>query len=177
MLISDHHRVLYQQYYAAHPPCVLRPHRWQPLVERLVQATGALSILDYGCGPAANLARFAPWLVHNYDPGVPEFAGAPAPADLVVCMHALEHVEPDCLGAVLAHLRVCTSGYVLVVVSCQSSTKLLPDGTPWHTCVHNGAWWQTRLQSLGAEILRIADDDMPTQSYGGLYRREDLSYG
>jgi hypothetical protein len=31
------------------------------------------------------------------------------------------------------------------VISCEASSKILPDGTPWHTCVRPAEWWRRKL--------------------------------
>ena len=168
---SPTHLALYAAHYAQHPPRE-RPHRWQAMVEHVAQEVGATTILDYGCGPAANLARFSAVPVVSYDPAVPVYAEEPAPADLVVCMHMLEHVEPAHVTAVLRHLWSLARVAALVTVSCQPSTKQLPDGTPWHSFVKPPHWWATILAALATpgtcEALPV---ERPGLEYGCLLRR------
>ena len=161
----------YQAHYAQHSARE-RPHRWQGIVERLSGELGAISVLDYGCGPAANLARFSALHVTSYDPAVPEYAPEPAPVDLVVCMHVLEHVEPEYLDATLLHLWRLVRIAALVTVSCQVSTKLLPDGSPWHCCVKPPAWWEATLTALVIPgTLEPLPVERPGLEYGCLLRR------
>ena len=168
---SPAHIARYEAHYAQHPPRE-RPHRWQNIVERLAQGVGATSVLDYGCGPLANLARFSALPVMSYDPAVPAYAAEPRPADLVVCMHMLEHVEPEYITAVLAHVWSLTRMAALVTVSCQPSTKYLPDGTPWHSFINPPCWWADRLATLAmpgtCEALPV---ERPEVEYGCLLRR------
>ena len=148
MLLSDHHRWQYAQYYQAKALPPLRPHAWQHLVNALVAGSGIppWSVLDYGCGPQAALHHFATYPVQNYDPAIPDYVRPPQPADLVVCWHVLEHVEPECLGAVLAHIQGLAQQAILCAVSCEPSTKVLPDGSPWHTVVQSPKWWGQTLE-------------------------------
>jgi Methyltransferase domain len=150
MRISRHHAALYQQYYEARPTLML-PSRWIDRVETLAARLQAQTILDYGCGPGRGLSRFLTRPVRDYDPGVADLATAPRAADLVVCIHVLEHVEPASLDEVVDHLQWLARKAVFVVVSCEASTKTLPDGSPWHTLVRDASWWRKYLHDFVAQ--------------------------
>lgn len=160
--ISDKHRALYRQHYAALPPdTVLRPHAWTHRVIDIAQLFGVRTILDYGSGPERVLERtLLEWRVSSYDPAL-EFEDDPAalrPADLLVCHHVLEHVELELLDAVVIHLRALTHRAAYIAIGTQPSTKTLPDGTPWHTIVQGRAWWRWELGFMDWRIL-----DLPPQ--------------
>ena len=78
-----------------------------PRVSQLVETIGAKRLLDYGCGSRRSLLKSLNCNVEyeGYDPSVPEYSAPPSPADLVVCIDVLEHIEPESLDAVLDHLR------------------------------------------------------------------------
>jgi hypothetical protein len=182
MLLSDAHQLRYERYYATKLPRVRR-HAWHGLVDALVADLGATSVLDYGCGQEGNLARYAAYPVANYDPGVPEWAIGTQPVDLVVCHHVLEHIEEACLEAVVLDLLGLVRQAVLLLISCEPSTKTLPDGTPWHTCVHLGDWWAIVLQQIVTlyglpfhlwELPRHLYHETPTE-FGCLLVRKDVS--
>jgi hypothetical protein len=145
--ISLYHASLYQQYYKTHPGVVV-PSRWVDRVKELAELVQARTILDYGCGPSRGISRFLPYAVRDYDPGVEGLDTPPKPVDLVCCIHTLEHVEPACLDAVVDHLQWLARKAVFVVVSCEASTKLLPDGSPWHTIVRDAKWWRSYLKGF-----------------------------
>lgn len=172
MLMRHQHRLRYRQYYAARAlPIPDKPHAWQRYVDELMFAadTAGWTVLDYGCGPQAALSHFAWYPVTNYDPGTSAYARLPHSADLVVCWHVLEHVEPDCLAHVLRHLRKLARQALLVAVSCQSSTKVLLDGTPWHTIVEHPDWWaQTLTAAWGVTPETRRFPAMATE-YRGLF--------
>ena len=69
-------------------------------------------LLDYGCGSRRSLMEtFKPKRdvrVQCYDPAVPEYSDPPVPAQMVVCLDVLEHIEPECLEDVLDHLAELT---------------------------------------------------------------------
>jgi hypothetical protein len=177
MLITPRHRRRYEHYYEAKGQSPQRPHAWQPAVDALVLEHGGWRVLDYGCGPQAILSHYASYPVQNYDPAVPAYAAAPAPTDLVVCWHVLENVEQHRLTTVLAHIETLACRAILCAVSCVPSTKVLPDGTPWHTIVREPAWWDATLQAAwaGFEATHGLAAAQPETEYRALFvrRRND----
>ncbi|MBP8231745.1 MAG: hypothetical protein KAY22_05525 [Rhizorhabdus sp.] len=163
-MISERHRQLYQQHYKGRTVAP-RPNPWLHVIERLAREIEARDILDYGCGISRGVSRFSSYPVRDFDPGVPECAAPPTAADFVVSIHALEHVEPDMIDAVLLHMQSLARKAILLVVSCEASTKLLPDGSPWHSFVKPASWWHHYLTDyvpippkaarLGAEYAGI----------------------
>lgn len=123
--------------------------KWAEPVRDLLRRTGGSTVLDYGCGKGT-LAKALPDLqISEYDPAVPGKDGEPAPADIVVCTDVLEHVEPDCLGAVLRDLDRLALRALLVNVSLRVGRRRLPDGTPAHRLVRSADWWQQELRAFG----------------------------
>lgn len=147
MRASDHHIDLYRKYYET--ITVQRaPSVWLPTVELIAKRVGAKTVVDYGCGMARGLSFSKKiGLVTNYDPALVGLNNAPSPGshDMVACIHMLEHVEPGTLDDVLVHIELIATKAVFIVVSCQESTKLLPDGSPWHSFVQSPLWWHCRL--------------------------------
>jgi hypothetical protein len=123
-----------------------------PSVTALIDATGAKSLLDYGCGAMCNLARhITPG--HDveyiaYDPGVPAYCAEAEPAELVCCIDVLEHIEPDCLDIVLKDLRRCTKGVGFFTVHTGPAVKTLSDGRNAHLIQEPPAWWLPKLMAL-----------------------------
>lgn len=119
---------------------------------------GAKSILDYGCGGGTLADALQVRDVRQYDPAIPEHAADPEPADLVVCTDVLEHVEPECLDAVLAHLvSLSRLGLYLCIATRPDSKKTLPDGRNPHLSLHVGEWWIDRMEALMTVECGIAD--------------------
>jgi hypothetical protein len=86
-------------------------------VRGIAQVYDCRSLLDYGCGNQTLLeALRLPW-ARGYDPCVPGLDGTPEPADLVVCTDTLEHVEPECIEAVLDHIRSLSKRLLYVSIS------------------------------------------------------------
>lgn len=119
------------------------------------------TVLDYGCGQG-NLGRALPFEIAEYDPCVPGKDAPPAPADIVACIDVLEHIEPECLDDVLAHLRSLTREVAFLVISTQPAVTKLPDGRNAHLIVQPGAWWAQRLSAHFALSNEVSE--------GGLFK-------
>ena len=146
MLISQAHAEKYVRHYRTLSK-PLGPHRWQSRVEKLALEVEARHVLDYGCG-RRRLEKFSKLPIVNYDPGIPEYAADPGPADLVVCLHVLEHVEPSCVDSVLEHLVSLSIKQLLIVVSCENGSEVFKDGENLHCFVRSSDWWRNRLNGF-----------------------------
>lgn len=124
----------------------------------LVGKTCATTILDYGCGAGA-LKRVLPGFdVREYDPGIAEKSALPEPADVVVCLDVLEHIEPEKLPAVLDHLAEMTLLACVVSIATRPAKKRLPDGRNAHLIIDNGSWWRQQFLSRGWRVsVRYCD--------------------
>ncbi len=131
--------------------------KWADAVLELAQRYDCGSVLDYGCGQGA-LARAIlaredrRLLVREYDPAIEGKDGRPSFADLAVCTDVLEHVEPDRLMTVLAHLQSLARRAVFVVINTQPSNKTLTEGRNAHLIVESSAWWCERLIAAGFTV-------------------------
>ena len=116
-------------------------------VLKLAEKLGTKSILDYGCGKGY-LAKAIEFPIWEYDPAVPGKDESPRPADLVVCTDVLEHIEPDCLMAVLADLRRVTKVIGYFTIHTGPARKTLPDGRNTHLIQKHRQWWKNRLKAF-----------------------------
>ena len=143
-LITEPYRALNAELHQSRPDYGRRGDRHASVVTKLMARWKTEDVLDYGCGKG-RLAAALP-NVRSYDPAVPAHAADPGPADLTVCTDVLEHVEPDCLDAVLGHLRDRTRFKCYAVISLKPDrSKALPDGSNPHRIVKPLAWWRERL--------------------------------
>ena len=124
-------------------------HEWAPRVEELAVELGASVVLDYGCGKGS-LAKALRIPCAEYDPAIPGKDAMPAPADLVVCTDVLEHVEIECVDAVLSHIGSLAQMAALICVSCIPGSKRLADGRQAHITIREPAWWRERLIEIGS---------------------------
>ena len=134
---------------------------------QIVKKHGSCSILDYGCGketlrtslegefPPINGMRIA-----GYDPGRAGFDSEPTPADLVVCTDVMEHVEPQCVDAVLGHLSDLTRRVAIIDVALTPAVKKLPDGRNAHICLKPRDWWLSYIKKYFVIIEQSANERM-----------------
>lgn len=145
MLISEKYRELNRKLHEERPDYGCTSSRYIPEIQSLAEAMGAQEILDYGCGKALLSQAVSRPRVINYDPAIGKWAGEPDPADLVVCIDVLEHVEPDCLEAVIRDLRRVTCRIGFFTVATKPAKKTLADGRNAHLIVENYRWWLPRI--------------------------------
>lgn len=127
-------------------------------IQQLAKQMGTKDILDYGCG-CQTLAKSLPFAISNYDPFIAGLDAEPRVHDFVVCSDVLEHIEPDCLGSVLAHLFSKVGKGLFIDVACRPAKKVLADGRNAHLIQQAPSWWLMQiLPSL---------EPMFTQSYAG----------
>lgn len=148
-LITPEYRALNVELHDRVPSYGTGGHKWAPTVRALVDQLGAKSVLDYGCGKGTLRKALDGIRVHEYDPAVPGKEIPPVSAGVVVCTDVMEHVEPECTDAVIAHLCGLATRAVLVAVSCKVGGKRLSDGRPAHIHVQTPDWWHERFMAAG----------------------------
>lgn len=114
------------------------------IVTDIVDKSGAVTLLDYGCGSMRNLAKVLEpdhdLQYQGYDPAVPG-AEKKEPADLVTCIDVLEHIEPELLDNVLDDLQSLSPGLAFMTVHTGPAQKILSDGRNAHLIQQPADWW------------------------------------
>ncbi len=119
--------------------------KWADVV-RQVSQSGRAAILDYGCGQQTLKKALGPaYRVTCYDPAIEGLDKPPQPHPVVACTDVLEHVEPECLDAVIADLARLTQEIALMVVHTGPAKKILPDGRNAHLIQEGSGWWTAKL--------------------------------
>lgn len=124
-------------------------------VLEIAASIGSHSILDYGAGKGY-LAKEIPFPIWEYDPAISGKEHSPRPADIVVCLDVLEHIEPDKLLVVLQDLARCTKRLGYFVIHTGPSSKFLADGRNAHLIQEPKHWWRKRLD-LNFRVAKIWD--------------------
>lgn len=116
-------------------------------VLNLYKTIEAKSLLDYGCGKGY-LAKLLDFPIWEYDPAIAGKDELPRPADLVVCIDVLEHIEPELLDSVLGHIQSCTKKLVYFVIDTKLAQKTLSDNRNTHLIIENLDWWIKKLSEF-----------------------------
>ena len=140
----------------------LSTRAWYALIEKAIQAWNPKSILDYGCGKKRFGNTFPHYMVNGYDPAVEGDDASPDPAELVICLDVLEHIEPDCLDAVLDDLRrvVLKKGFFSIATG--PSKRTLADGRNAHLIQKGPEWWlPTLMKRFRLESFQMREKGVP----------------
>jgi hypothetical protein len=138
--------------------------KYAGLVSEIVNRLGVTEVLDYGSGRGGLLAhvKFAHAVkMQCYDPAIPEFADDPIPMQMCAAIDVLEHIEPECLDAVLDDLQRCTGAVGLFTVCMRPAAKTLSDGRNAHLILQPMEWWLPKLWARFdiQTVQRMGDDD------------------
>jgi len=138
-------------------------------IKRLVDATRARTILDYGAGKglqyqpqkiiidgrhvADGVAEY--WDVDEvrcYDPGYEPHRALPTGRfDGVVCTDVLEHCPEEDLAWILEEIFSYATCFVYVNVACFPARKTLPSGENAHITIREPEWWHAIVADCGAQ--------------------------
>lgn len=145
-----------------------------PAVHKIMQAQGLTTLLDYGSG----FGRLGHWFAKNaghidlreYEPGIPKRAGAPQAAQMVACIDVMEHVEPDCVEAVLDHIQSLAQHRVYFNISLRLAGRKLSDGRNAHLTIQPLEWWCDHLKKRWKQKDIVVDDERKAFNWIGSLR-------
>lgn len=136
---------------------------WYSLVEAMIKSYNPASILDYGCGKGRFGSTYPHLMVEDYDPAIPGKDAPPVPAEMVVCMDVLEHIEPDCLDALLNDLKRVTLKWGFFTVGTAAAKKCLPDGRNAHLIQAGPEFWLPKIISrFELQVFRTREKGEPS---------------
>ena len=73
----------------------------------------------------------------------------------------MEHIEPDCLDAVIADLARVTKKILFVAISTIPSKRTMSDGRNTHLLVQNDVWWRGQFERAGFNVRRVWKTGLP----------------
>lgn len=139
-----------------------------PRIKRLIERTGAATLLDYGSGKGQMYQRSPVevtgtgtwpsireyWNVQDircYDPCYEPFNRLPDEKfDGVICTDVLEHCPEEDIPWILDELFGYAQKFVFANAACYPARKHLPNGENAHCTIREPAWWRERLQASAA---------------------------
>lgn len=151
-VISAAYRAMQAKLHAENPNYGVASVGFAPLVAQVIRGNNIRQLLDYGAGKG-RLAETLPQHVKEpvavipYDPAIEAWSAPPQPADMVTCIDVLEHIEPDCLDAVLDDLQRVTRMVGLFTVHTAPALKVLSDGRNAHLTQQPATWWLPKLMA------------------------------
>jgi 2-polyprenyl-3-methyl-5-hydroxy-6-metoxy-1,4-benzoquinol methylase len=155
-MISEDYLRLNQNLHETHGSFGSGGWRWVGVVIRYCREHKCETVLDYGCGKGA----FADWFptdvgisVAGYDPATAP--DDPDPADFVLCIDVMEHIEPGFLDEVLVHIRSKMKRCGIFLISTRKAKKMLADGRNAHLIVENEVWWGRQLQKHFGKVRNL----------------------
>lgn len=143
-------------------------------VKRLIDATGATSILDYGSGKGRQYELRSVKLpdgavaesivdywgvdyVHCYDPAYAPLSKLPEGRfDGVIATDVLEHCPEQDLAWIVDELFGFASRFVFANVVCDAARKRLPNGENAHCTIKPAEWWIELLKGVAANYPTLA---------------------
>lgn len=151
-LITEAYRQQQAQLHAENDSYGSASVAFAPVVAKVMNQYQVAELLDYGAGKLRLSSTISEKrLVDHrfkyipFEPSNPRFSETPEPAEMVACIDVLEHIEPDCLEAVLDDLLRVTKRIGLFTVSTVPAMKTLPDGRNAHLIVRPPQWWLSKI--------------------------------
>lgn len=144
MLITPEYRTAQELFHQQRDDYGRSGHKWAEHVRQFCEQLKTRDVLDYGAGKET-LQRALPFPIKMYDPCIPHLSTPPEPADFVVCTDVLEHIEPDCLDAVLDDIARLTKKLCFLEVATRPAVKFLPDGRNAHLIQWPASWWLPKI--------------------------------
>jgi hypothetical protein len=163
-------------------------------IKRLIDATGARTLLDYGAGKgqqyAANslelpdgtrIGRLLDYwgvaLIATYDPAYQPLSRLPSGKfDGVVCTDVLEHCPEEDLPWIADELFGFARRFVFANIASFPAIKTLPNGENAHCTVQPPAWWAGLLHAVahrhpGIRYRALVDTRFDRQAFLGWRRK------
>jgi hypothetical protein len=167
-------------------------------IKRMIEATGAQNILDYGAGKGQLYDRrdlktasgetiesvqdfWDVDFVHLYDPGYAPFSKLPEGTfDGVICTDVLEHCPEEDLPWLIGELFGYAGRFVFMTIASYPAVKVLPNGENAHVTIRSAEWWRDVIVGVAAarpEVVWEAWVEFRTMQGGKVSRSETRIQG
>jgi len=137
-------------------------------IKRLIDLTGARTILDYGSGKGLQYDP-KPFAVEGegewdslidywdidevtcFDPAFPPYSALPSGRyDGVISTDVLEHCPEEDIDWIVREIFSYAERFVYLAIACFPAAKLLPNGENAHCTVRPPEWWRGMLEEAAA---------------------------
>jgi hypothetical protein len=164
-----------------------------PHIKKLIKATAARTLLDYGCGKGQqywpNRIRDAEegieypdirsfWGVSDirlYDPGYAPHTEVPTGSfDGVICTDVLEHCPEEDVPWIVSELFQYAERFVYANVACFPARKRLPGGGNAHCTIKPARWWEEVIVPIAARKAKLRYEFRFVEVKGGASRERVL---
>jgi hypothetical protein len=137
-------------------------------IKKLVDLTGALTILDYGSGKGKQYDQLKIrtdadeegsvldyWGIDHvacYDPAFPPYNKLPQGTfDGVICTDVMEHCPEEDVPWIVEEIFDFATRFVFVNAACFPARKRLPNGENAHCTIRPPEWWEGLFRAAGAK--------------------------
>ena len=161
-VITPAYREMQSRLHAENPNYGIASLEFAPLVQTVIEHFGVGELLDYGAGKGrlgqalASSSR-RPLTVIPYDPAIGAWSATPKPTEMVASIDVLEHIEPECLDAVLDDLKRVTLRLGFFSIHTGPAHKILSDGRNAHLIQEPPPWWMPKIFAR-FELLKFLRD-------------------
>jgi hypothetical protein len=142
-------------------------------IKKLIERTGALTILDYGSGKGMQysispieIRSIGKWdnimdywdvdSVHCYDPCYEPFSVLPASKfDGVISTDVLEHCPEEDMRWIIEEIFGYATYFVFANIACYPARRQLPNGENAHCTIQPKEWWEGMLKDISAKYPNI----------------------
>lgn len=141
--------------------------RHKKAITSFVREVQPSSILDYGCGKGTQYTKkkiHEPWglMPACYDPAVPEFSDEPQPADLVLCIDVMEHIDESAVDRTLDKILSLAKKAVYFSIATRDAHARLATGESAHCTIKPAEWWLEKIQKRASVLVRVSFDNKET---------------
>jgi len=163
-------------------------------IRKLIAATGARTVLDYGSGKgvkykarnikiknerAESVQHY--WGVETitcYDPGYGPYSALPrGQFDAVVCTDVLEHLPESDLPWIMEEQFRFAKRFVFGNIASYPAEKILPNGENAHCTIQDARWWHELIRKARdvarsrADYLFLVETKKTVRQYFGLKKK------
>lgn len=143
-------------------------------IKRLIDHTGALTVLDYGSGKGQQYEIRGMKLdtgavihsvidywgvddVHCYDPSYAKYSALPhGKFDGVISTDVLEHCPEEDLPWIVTEMFTFATRFLYANVACYPARKRLPSGENAHCTVRPPEWWAELVTGVGSNFPDVS---------------------